>query len=800
MISAIKKFITQHHNRLLMGKRGLTGSRKRRTQDDSLAAAADKSRPLNIAILAILWVLCSLVLCMPLDKATESLLVTNQQAPETIFAKFDFDYQDMEKTKLKRQEAAEKVPLFFRLDVTLGNGCKVRTEQFFTAVTQRVIAVQNHKQYKPPAGNKIAQLVAQMGNETLQDFYYMMQDDSRKHNFIENMKLVLNRGIMNSKEKQLYKVGQMIKVIDSKGRSRRAKQIIDVQTPQLAAEQVAKNTLKFYSETQKEVFTKIMTKVVTALLGEQGNLKFDQQTTNIKRKAAADATPPFVEAIKKDQRIINKKDIVTEKLLNKLNTYNKLVAERISPEDIRRHKLELISWCLVLMLVIGLYLHNVNPDIIKSNQKVLLTASTIIISLVINYIAVEVFSFFSTQFSLLPVLVLDTLPLALPAIVLAVTTGLRSAIYIGFFVAILVAMMMNNSYNIVIEGLVISCFAGLAVRKATNYRSFFIRATAVSFFTATMLNFNLFLETINMSESVIPSLTIIGITAVATAILSLVMIFIFELLFNISTNMSLLMLCDYNHPLLRRLQLEAPGTFHHSLTVSTLAEYAADSIGANPIKARVGALFHDIGKLVKPEYFTENSLSPDGKHTDLHPRMSSLIILNHVKDGVDLAMKYKLRKIIRDAIEQHHGTDIVYYFYQKALKENREKEVVVSEQEYRYPGPLAKEKEVAIISLADACEAATRSMPKPTPTKIEALVWEIFRKRIRDGQLDEANLTFAELSQIKKSFVQTLTMMNHGRIAYPKDEDNDESDLFMAAQQTAATKSAVIEKNDKKSS
>ena len=532
MIAAIKKFITQHHNRLQMGKRGLTGSRKRRTQDDSLAAAADKSRPLNIAILAILWVFCSLVLCLPLDKATESLLVAHQQAPETIFAKFAFDYQDSEKTVLKRQKAIEKVPLYFRLNSVIENDCKLRIEQFFTAVKQRIIALQNNQQHKPPTEDKIDQLVANMDIAALQDFLFIIRDTSSKDNFIKNMKLVSNSGIMSSKKKKIYKVGQLVNITDSQNRSFKGKSIIDVQTPEVAAENITGKTLKFYSEPTKDVFAKIMVKVVVVLLGEQGNLEFDKQKTKEKRDAVAAITSPHIETIEKGQRIINRKQIVTEKLLKKLNIYNKLVAEQISSEAIFKHKLELISWCLVLMLVIGLYLHNVNPDIIKSNQKVLLTASTIIISLIINYSAVEVFSFFSTQFSLLPVLVLDVLPFALPAIVLSVTVGLRSAIYIGFFVAVLVAMMMNNSYNIVIEGLVISCFAGLAVRNATNYRSFFMRTTAVSFITAILLNFNLYLETLQVSDNIIPSLSIIAITSIVTAILGLVMIFIFELLFS----------------------------------------------------------------------------------------------------------------------------------------------------------------------------------------------------------------------------------------------------------------------------
>jgi membrane-associated HD superfamily phosphohydrolase len=179
--------------------------------------------------------------------------------------------------------------------------------------------------------------------------------------------------------------------------------------------------------------------------------------------------------------------------------------------------------------------------------------------------------------------------------------------------------------------------------------------------------------------------------------------------------------------------------------------------------------------------------------------MSSLIILNHVKEGLDLALKYNLRKVIRDAIQQHHGTDIVYYFYKRALEENKEKSTPVDEGEYRYQGPLPIEKEIVIISLADACEAAGRSMIKPTPNKIETLVWEIIRKRIRDGQLDNANLTVAEITKIKESFTKTLITMNHSRIAYPKNEANDEDDLFMAAEKKEASMSKTDKTDDSKS-
>jgi putative nucleotidyltransferase with HDIG domain len=360
-------------------------------------------------------------------------------------------------------------------------------------------------------------------------------------------------------------------------------------------------------------------------------------------------------------------------------------------------------------------------------------------------------------------------------------------------------MMLSNSFDTALQGIVICCLAAIAVRRAANYRVFFIRSFLVVFFSFWLLDFDQFWHLKSSAEMFFWAVGMFFCNAFVTATAALILIFLFELLFSVTTDMALFTLCDYNHPLLRRLELEAPGTFHHSLMVASLAEYAAKAIKANPIKARVGAMFHDIGKLAKPEYFTENTFDSENKHADLHPRMSSLIILNHVKEGLDLALKYNLRKVIRDAIQQHHGTDIVYYFYKRALEENKEKGITVDDSEYRYPGPLPVEKEIVIISLADACEAAARSIIKPTPNKIEALVWEIIRKRIRDGQLDNANLTIAEITKIKESFTKTLITMNHSRIAYPKDEVDDEDDLFVAAQKKESAESKTDKTDDSKS-
>ena len=253
-----------------------------------------------------------------------------------------------------------------------------------------------------------------------------------------------------------------------------------------------------------------------------------------------------------------------------------------------------------------------------------------------------------------------------------------------------------------------------------------------------------------------------------------------ESVFEITTDISWLELADLNHPLLKRMTIEAPGTYHHSLVVANLAEAAAEAVGANPTMCRVGAYFHDIGKLVKPEYFTENMSAGHDPHLELAPTMSALIIIAHVKEGVDLALKYKLNQEIIDVIQQHHGTTLVFFFYKRALQQQedarqggkimniREEDIPeVRDESFRYPGPRPQSREGGIISLADAIESASRSLEKVTPQKIDQLINDLIQKRIEERQLDECDLTFREIKLISDSFKFTLRSMLHSRIAYP---------------------------------
>lgn len=290
-----------------------------------------------------------------------------------------------------------------------------------------------------------------------------------------------------------------------------------------------------------------------------------------------------------------------------------------------------------------------------------------------------------------------------------------------------------------------------------------------------------------------------SVTALGTALLTAMVISgllpLFEDLFLLTTDISWLELGDLNHKLLRRMQLEAPGTFHHSLVVAALSEAAAEKIGANAPMCRVCSYFHDVGKLRKAGYFIENQQEGvENPHDALTPTMSTLIITAHVKDGIDLAVKHKLNPRIIDVIREHHGDSLVFYFYQKArdqMKSELEKvdrkignpEDVPSfdEKDFRYPGPRPSTRESGIIALADSIESASRTLHKPTPARIRTLVDDLVRQKILDGQLDHCPLTLQEIAIIKESFSNTLRSMLHTRVDYPRDDEPSRASHHRAA-------------------
>lgn len=242
-----------------------------------------------------------------------------------------------------------------------------------------------------------------------------------------------------------------------------------------------------------------------------------------------------------------------------------------------------------------------------------------------------------------------------------------------------------------------------------------------------------------------------------------------ERLFGVATAMTLLAWCDASKPLLRRLAMEAPGTFNHSLQLGAMSEAAAEAIGASGLLARVGAYYHDVGKINKPDYFVENQLGLPSRHEKLSPAMSLLIILGHVKDGIELAKEYNLPIPLRELIATHHGTTLVQYFYHAAAAQRKaDSERAPDEVEFRYPGPKPHMKEAAILMLADAAESSVRSMSEPTPGHIETQVHSVVTQRLMDGQLDNCEITLKDVHSVESSLVKSLCSVYHSRIAYPK--------------------------------
>ncbi len=389
-------------------------------------------------------------------------------------------------------------------------------------------------------------------------------------------------------------------------------------------------------------------------------------------------------------------------------------------------------------------------------------------------------------------------PFALAPMVVSILLGRTHALFVTVLCSVWSALLVDGeqSLPIIIAGLVVG-FIAVLVTDGVRKRSGLVRAGFLAGISVTVFGF-LFgmigadllggnavdsVDWIGLGYGVLAAL--LGGVVTATVVGGALPVL--ESVFRITTNISWIELTDLNNPLLRRMTIEAPGSYHHSLLVANLAESAAESVGANATMCRVCAYFHDIGKLVKPEYFIENIGEAHNPHDDLTPTMSALVITAHVKEGIDIALTNKLNSRIIDVIEQHHGTSMVYFFYRKAIeqeKEARERReggelndddiAEVSEKSFRYPGPKPQCKESGIISLADAVESASRTLQKPTPGKITQLIEDIVSSRILDGQLSECDLTLREIKVISESFNATLRSMLHSRISYPKDTQDTE--------------------------
>lgn len=525
--------------------------------------------------------------------------------------------------------------------------------------------------------------------------------------------------------------------------------------------------------------------------GLQRNLFYSETATQRAiDRAIAELEPPIFSYSEGDTLVEPGKP-VTKADLERLNAYRTVKLES-GNRSLILNELFLSRLVLTVLMLIAVYIYVSQgmQDLRKRNRAIAITAVSILLNLLLIRLIIVIGDSGlinnGTTRSMLPFIA----PYALAPILVAVLVGSAPAVLSTLIISVIFGIIHGNSIDLLLIAFlsgIVGTFAASSIRK----RSRLVRAGLLAGASAAIAGAAIALLS-GFSFGLVGQQTLIALVVGGiTGVLAVGLLPIFEQVFNITTEITLLELTDFNHPLLRRMQLEAPGTYHHSLMVANLSENAAAEIGVSPLLCRVCSFFHDIGKLVKPNYFIENQRDGVNPHDETNPSMSALVIKAHIKEGVEMARQHKLPRVITNVIRQHHGTSLIQYFYyqaqqrekkdekkagEKSTLPKKQKEIHVEESTYRYDGPRPAFKESAIIFFADGIEAASRSLKKVTQPNIEELIDKMFQSRIEDGQLDECPLTFQELDKIRKSFIYTLLNMLHARIEYPKDEAEDKID------------------------
>jgi len=420
-----------------------------------------------------------------------------------------------------------------------------------------------------------------------------------------------------------------------------------------------------------------------------------------------------------------------------------------------------IGLVLAAFIVLYLFLFYFRKDIYKSNPKIISIYLVFALQLFLLYLTSILINKFDLTIYIYPVALL---PIMI-TILFDAETGILSTVVLAFLFGILQRFDFMLAFLTMVVGTV-GCFASRRVRKRSD---FFKIMYLISFI---FIVFILLVENLKLTpgSDIFVQIGFGVINGIVVPLLAIGLLPIFESLFSITTDITLLELSDLNHPLLKRLSLEAPGTYHHSIIVGTLTEAGAKAIGGNSLLARVGAYFHDIGKMEIPEYFVENQFGIKSKHEELTPSMSSIILSSHVKKGRILGEEADIPDDVLNFIEEHHGTMVQTYFYSKAKEMGLED---ISLDKFRYPGPKPQTRETGIAMLADAVEAASRTLDNPKPARINHLIQNIINDRFQSGELNECPLTLKDLAKIKEAFSQILIGTFHHRIVYPHQDRSD---------------------------
>lgn len=625
-------------------------------------------------------------------------------------------------TEAKKIEAIEKVGKQYSLQTDIQKNSQITLEEFFLNLKEAITT----KDTESSNGNTTSKLQLEILNEdnpfdltTSEEMYLLTLNEEQ----INKMYDVLLNAINDA-----YNIS-----------------INEDSTETLnKAIQIAQDVV--YNNYNDEHIISISDKIINVLV--KPNLFYDNEKTEEAQQEAAKNVTPVV--YKKNQTIVEEGKPITEAQIQALDELGLLNNSKF---NISLY-LALAIMVIIVMYIQNRYLKKYYKDIYNNSSKLIM----INIITIMTIVFARVFSIAS------PYLI----PLACTPILLTLLLNYRISLVVSITNIILMAVAVSFNIEIIILAIVSVIVGATFLKKMQQRNDIVYSCIYIAILNGVMTLSISALVTSNLKEILLDTAFIL-VGSLLSGILSTGLLPFFESMFDIVTNVKLLELSNPNNPLLKKLLMEAPGTYHHSVIVANLAEVATEAVGGNALLARIGAYYHDIGKTKKPYFFKENQLGKENPHDDITPELSKLLIISHVKDGLELAREYKLPKVIQDFIPTHHGKTLVKYFYLTA-KNNAENPDDIKEEDYMYPGPKPKTKEQCILMLADSVEAAVRSINNPTKEKIENMVDNIVKDKLSLGQLDDSQLTISDVKKIKKCFLKTLNGIYHERIEYPKDE------------------------------
>lgn len=647
------------------------------------------------------------------------------------------DTIDEKATKEKESQAIDKVDKQY----TLKNEVKNQAEENIKAVFDKIIEINESK--------KISENSESEKSAENNDVEKITEENIEELRKISGVNLTLNQSkdlLQIPKENVATLENKLLELIDKTY----AKNIYenDQETLNSARKSVSSEIDEMNLNTE---LTTTLKSIISAQINP--NVFYDQEKTEEKIKEVQKNLSKVI--IKKNQIIVKEGEPVTEAQISILSDLGMLDDE--NAKDYMYVYLILAIFLAVVLFLQFNYLYLNHKQIFKNTKKLVLISVINIVSLILA----------RTIGLVSPLLI----PFACGPMLLSLLMDYKISLVISILNVILISGVSGFDVEVMIIGS-INAILGATLLKKMQQRNELLYATVyIAIISAIITLSTGILVSSNIKDVLIKSaFAIIG--GLLSGILALGILPFLEGTFNEVTTLKLLELSNPNNPLLKKLLMEAPGTYHHSMLVANLAEMAAEEVGANPVVARIGSYYHDVGKTERPYFFGENQMGGDNPHNKITPNLSAFIIISHVKDGLELAKKYNLPTVIQEIIAEHHGTTLVKYFYY-TMKNNSENPEEIKEEDYRYPGPIPSSKEAGVVMLADSTEAAVRSIKDPTKEKIEDMVNNIINDKLSSGQLNNCDLTLKDIEKIRICFLTTLNGIYHQRIEYPKEKIKD---------------------------